>query len=65
MEKNRPDTYYINSPERYFTTTGQEKAQRAREIHLLKPENRETTTVEYFGTAGTKTYKPVTLLALP
>jgi len=52
MEKNRPDTYFINSPERYFTTTGQEKAQTARGIELLKPENRETTTQEYFGTAG-------------
>jgi hypothetical protein len=52
MEKHRPDTYYINSPERYFTTTGLEKAQRAREEHLLKPENRETTTREYFGTVG-------------
>jgi hypothetical protein len=26
MEKHRPDTYYINTPERYFTTTGLEKA---------------------------------------
>jgi hypothetical protein len=52
MEKNRPDTYYINSPERYFTTTGIEKAQRAREVQVLKPENRETTTTEYYGTAG-------------
>ena len=51
IEKNRPDTYYINSPERYFTTTGQEKAQRAREIQMLKPENRETTTREHFGNA--------------
>ena len=52
MEKNRPDTYFINSPERYFTTTGLQKAQTARGIELLKPENRETTTQEYFGTAG-------------
>ena len=52
MEKNRPDTYYVNSPERYFTTTGLEKAQTARGIELLKPENRETTTREYFGSGG-------------
>ena len=51
MEKNLPDTYYINSPERYFTTTGIEKAQTARGVEVLKPENRETTTREYFGTA--------------
>ena len=52
MEKNRPDTYYINSPERYFTTTGIQKAQKARGIELLKPENRVTTTREYYGGTG-------------
>ena len=51
MEKNRPDTYFINSPARYMTTTGIEKAQTARGVEILKPENRETTTAEYFGTA--------------
>lgn len=52
VEKNRPDTYWINSPDRYFTTTGQEKAQTARGVELLRPENRTSTTREYFGTAG-------------
>lgn len=52
VEKNRPDTYWINSPDRYFTTTGQEKAQMARGVELLRPENRTTTTREYFGNAG-------------
>ena len=27
FNKNNPDTYYLNSPERYLTTTGQEKKQ--------------------------------------
>lgn len=49
VEKNRPDTYYINSPERYFTTTGQRKAQTHRSEQIVPTENRETTTREYFG----------------
>jgi hypothetical protein len=49
MEKYRPDTYFINGPERYFTTTGIEKAQTARAIEVLKYENREDTTREYYG----------------
>ena len=52
VEKNRPDTFYINSPERWFTTTGQEKAQRSRAEEPLQPENRPFTTREYFGTGG-------------
>jgi hypothetical protein len=52
IEKNRPDTYYFNSPERWFTTTGQEKAQRARSEEPLQPENRPFTTREYFGAGG-------------
>ena len=49
VEKNRPDTYYINNPDRWFTTTGQEKAQRSRAEEPLQVENRPFTTREYFG----------------
>ena len=52
VDKNRPDTYFINSPERYLTTTGLEKAQTARGIEELKHQNRLDTTVEYGGVAG-------------
>lgn len=52
MEKHRPDTYYINSPERYFTTTGVEKAQTVRSHQMLTEENRDTTTKEHFGNAA-------------
>ena len=45
VDKNRPDTYFINSPERYLTTTGLEKAQTARGIEELKHQNRFDTTV--------------------
>jgi len=49
VEKHQPDTYFINTPDRYFTTTGQEKAQSARAAQIIRPENRTTTTREYFG----------------
>ena len=62
LEKNRPDTYYENSADRWFTTTGSEKAQTARSAVVLQPENRTTTTREYFGNAGDRegegTYQP-------
>ena len=49
VEKNRPDTYYVNSEDRWFTTTGIEKAQKARGTIALRPENRAFQTREYFG----------------
>ena len=62
LEKNRPDRHYVNSADRWFTTTGQEKAQTARSAVVLQPENRTTTTREYFGNAadreGEGTYQP-------
>tara|TARA_A100001015_G_scaffold279478_1_gene340714 strand:+ start:4513 stop:6285 length:1773 start_codon:yes stop_codon:yes gene_type:complete len=62
VSKNRPDTYYENSASRWFTTTGIEKAQKARSAVILQNENRTTTTREYFGNAGENgnegTYQP-------
>ena len=62
QEKNRKDRHYENSADRWFTTTGQEKAQTARSAVVLQPENRTTTTREYFGNAGDRegegTYQP-------
>ena len=49
MEKNRPDRYFINSPERYMTTTSIEKAPSARPKDILKVENRVYTTGEHYG----------------
>jgi len=66
MEKHQPDTYYVNSPERYFTTTGLEKAQTARSKQIMPEENRETTTTDYFGSAdqaqGEASYVPGTYI---
>jgi len=60
--KNRPDTYYENPSSRWLTTTGIEKAQTARSAVILQPENRTTTTREYFGGGGDRegegTYQP-------
>lgn len=52
VEKNRPDTFYLNTPDRWFTTGGQEKAQRARSEEVLRAETRPGTTREYFGGGG-------------
>lgn len=51
IEKHAPDTFYLNTPDRWFTTVGQEKAQRSRAEILLQEENRPSTTREYFGAA--------------
>ena len=52
VEKNRPDTFYMNSPDRWFTTTGQEKAQTVRSEQVLQHVNRTSTTQEYYGASN-------------
>jgi len=52
VEKNLPDTYYNNTPDRWLTTTGIEKAQTARGIEVLQDVSRTGTTKEYFGTGS-------------
>lgn len=49
VEKNHPDTFFINTPERYMTTTGSEKAQTARAVELLRDSKRADTALEYYG----------------
>ena len=41
--KNKPDTYYIQEPDRYFTTTGQVIAPEQRPCIVTKYTNRKTT----------------------
>ena len=41
--KNKPDTFYIQEPDRYFTTTGQVIAQEQRPCIVTKYTNRKTT----------------------
>ena len=62
LSKNRPDTSFEHGASRWFTTTGIEKAQTNRSKVILQPENRTTTTREYFGNAADReaegTYQP-------
>ena len=52
MEKHLPDTFFINTPDRWFTTTGIEKGETQRAIEMDRESNRQTTTTEYFGTTA-------------
>ena len=47
VSKNRPDTSFEHGESRWFTTTGIEGT-KARSSVILQPENRITTTREYF-----------------
>ena len=62
VEKFLPDKFYLNTPDRWFTTTGLEKAQAGRPEELMKDQNRICTTKEYFGVDsnmnGTSQYAP-------
>ena len=53
IEKNRPDTYFMNTPDRWFTTGGQEKGQRNRAEEPMQTVNRTDTTRDYYGVATT------------
>jgi hypothetical protein len=56
VEKNRPDRFYVNNPDRYFTTTGACVGPTQRPKEILKYVNRATTVLKSrFGTAGTTT----------
>jgi len=52
IDKNSVDTYYVNNPNRWFTTTGEHKGKTSRSQHLMPESNRNDTTVEYFGARG-------------
>ena len=52
VEKNRPDTFFINTQDRWLTTTGQEKGTRLNPIELIKEGQRVTTSTEYMGNAS-------------
>ena len=52
IEKNRPDTFFINDSSRWFTTTGAEKAPTGRAEHIMPEENRATTSREHYGLTG-------------
>ena len=49
VEKSRPDTFFLNTPDRWFTTTGAEKAGRVVSEEPMQYQNRPFTTREHFG----------------
>ena len=53
VEKYLPDTYYNNTPDRWLTTTGIEKAQTARGTEILHDVSRPETSKEYYGSRTT------------
>ena len=52
VSKNRPDTFAVHGPERYFTTTGASKGQKQRSKVVDRKTNRQCTTKEYTGAAA-------------
>jgi hypothetical protein len=52
VEKYLPDKYFINSPDRYFTTTGAEQAGTLRSIQPNPTVHRATTSKPYAGVAS-------------
>ena len=53
IEKRQPDTYYMNNPDRWFTTTSDVKGNTNRAIPVLSDTSRSNTSVEYYGARGT------------
>lgn len=51
VEKNRPDTIYENTQDRWFTTTGLEKGYAMNAIPVERHVNRPETTTDYAGVA--------------
>jgi len=49
--KNRPDTYYEQTPEQWLRTTGANQKERSRPVQLVKPTSRVETHVQYGGSA--------------
>lgn len=50
-EKHQPDTYYLNGPERYFYTGGEQRKATHRSIELMKEQGREVSR-QHFGNSG-------------
>ena len=53
VEQYAPDTYYEVGQERWFTTTGTQKAPTARSNEIVPDTNRKNTSTEYYGPQAT------------
>ena len=54
IEKRQPDTYYVNTPDKWFTTTGAYKQNTQHAENIIPDANRESTSSEYYGIRGAK-----------
>jgi hypothetical protein len=52
IEKNRPDTFFINTQDRWLTTTGAEKAPQSVPQFIVKPSTRNETSAHHQGAAS-------------
>jgi len=52
VEKYHPDTFFIQTQDRWLTTTGQEKGQALRPVQEVHGTNRQVTSQSYVGTAA-------------
>jgi len=52
VEKQRPDTYFINTQDRWLTTTGAEKGETLRPIQEMGVLRRNNKPIDYMGPAG-------------
>lgn len=55
VQKKSPETFYVNTPDRYLTTVGQVKAPTMRDNYNLKEQKRVHT--EYYGAHGNTQYQ--------
>jgi hypothetical protein len=60
IEKQRPDTFFINTQDRWLTTTGAEKGETLRPIQEMGIVRRNDIDIEYMGPAGTTDVKATT-----
>jgi hypothetical protein len=60
VEKQRPDTYFINTQDRWLTTTGAEKGETLRPIQEMGVLKRNDIATEYMGPAGANDHQATT-----
>lgn len=60
VEKQRPDTYFINTPDRWLTTTGASKGETQRPIQETGIIRRNDIPIDYMGPAGAIDIKAAT-----
>ena len=59
VEKQRPDTFFINTQDRWLTTTGAEKGETLRSIQEMGVVRRNNVPIDYMGPAGSVDIKAV------